>query len=154
MVIRLFYRLKFPSTVYETVLPQYTTENGSFLMIVRSVILYALDGLYTVPFRSTWVSKVSSGFEFFLLIFPYGSVLALYLAVLGAEFNSASNGELSDTSCSVGSRCFTPNTGSKAGFTRYLLLTFAHEPVLAFLLVVLGAEFDSASNGTTLERRC
>ena len=25
-------------------------------MIVRSVILYAVDGLYTVPFRSTWAA--------------------------------------------------------------------------------------------------
>ena len=101
-----------------------------------------------------YVSKVSSGFEFFLLTFAYGSVLALYLVVLGVECNSASNGALSDTCCSAGNRSFTPNTEQNTRFPRYLLLKFAHGLVLALWWVVLDAEFNSASSGASLDRGC
>jgi hypothetical protein len=63
------------------------------------------------------VSKVSSGFVYFLLTFAYEPVLALYLVVLGAEFDSALNGALGSTSCPAGNNSFTPNTGSQAGFS-------------------------------------
>ena len=94
------------------------------------------------------VSKVSSGFEFFLLTFAYGSVLAFYLVVLGAEFDSSSNDALLDTCCPAENRSFIANTRSKARFSGYILLTSAYGPELAFYLVVLGAEFNSASDDT------
>jgi hypothetical protein len=100
------------------------------------------------------VSKVSSGFAYFLLTFAYESVLALYLVVLGVEFNSASNGALGSTCCSAEKRSFTPNTGQNARFSRYILLIFVHGPVLALYLVVLGVEFNSASNGANLNTCC
>jgi hypothetical protein len=100
------------------------------------------------------VSKVSSGFAYFLLTFAHEPVLALYLVVLRAEFNSVSNGANLTTCCSAENRSFTPNTGSKPGFSRYFLLTFAHGLVLALYLVVLGAEFDSASNGALPDTCC
>ena len=48
------------------------------------------------------VSKVSSGFEYFLLIFAPESVLALCWVVSGAKFNSASNGASLDRGCRTG----------------------------------------------------
>ncbi len=42
------------------------------------------------------VRKVSSGFEYSLLIFAPGSVPAFWLIVLDVEFNSASNSNVSE----------------------------------------------------------
>ena len=77
------------------------------------------------------VSKVSSGFAYFLLTFAPESVLALYWVVLGAEFDSLSNGALFDPCCPAQKGGFAPNTGSKARFSQYFLLTFAPGSVLA-----------------------
>jgi hypothetical protein len=71
--------------------------------------------------------------------------------VLDSEFSSTSNGAVPDTCCPVESMSFIPNTGFKAGFSRYILLTFAHEPVLALYLIVLGVEFDPVSNGAFID---
>ena len=103
---------------------------------------------------SSDVSKVSSGFAYFLLIFAPGSVLALYSVVLGAAFDSASNGAFFDPCCPAQKGGFAPNTGSKARFLQYFLLTFAPGAVLALYWAVLDVEFDSLLNNVVSDRGC
>ena len=71
---------------------------------------------------------------------------------LGAEFNSASNGTIFRRGHRAKSTTFTPNTSFPGALSRYTLSGFAIRLGLLLKVLGLGAEFNSASNGTISRR--
>jgi hypothetical protein len=71
---------------------------------------------------------------------------------LGAEFNSASDGTIFRRGHRAKTTTSTQNTSVPRGFTRYFLSGFAIQLGLFLKQLGLGAEFNSASNGTIFRR--
>jgi hypothetical protein len=71
---------------------------------------------------------------------------------LGAEFNSASDGTIFRRGHRAKTTTSTQNTSVPRGFTRYFLSGFAIQLGLFLKTLGLGAECNSASNGTIFRR--
>ena len=73
---------------------------------------------------------------------------------LGAELNSASNGDTFEGGCPSKNITLTPNTGFWGSFPRYFLARFAILPELGLNQLELGAELNSVSIGGTFKVVC